>query len=427
MSGDKETMKENVEEREDMDMSVPEEETHEDSESIEDSIQEVSDYEEEIDQSNPVIEKKLVHKKRKIIGITLGSIVACVFVFALGVNFYLDYLVDKVNVLDPSKKLEYFPSETEEPEISDDPTTTDTPNQVIEQIHQQMDDNTMNNGLNGVLDEDYVYNVMLLGSDTRNEKAVGNTDAVILLSINKVTKKIYITSFMRDSYVTIPNYYKSRINTAFKKGPEVLFETMLSNFNIRVDKFVYINFFSFIDVIDELGGIEVDISKAEMKAMNKNFAEINHYLGAPEDDGVMTAYGVQNLSGKQALAYSRVRYLTGNDFARTERQRLVLEKMIAKVRNCNILELTGIADKVLELVTTNIPKSEIKSLLIDSISYLSYDVEQLRVPANGTYTGLEVRGDQVLGIDFKENIKYIGENIYGKVYEEEDKKEVKNN
>ena len=201
---------------------------------------------------------------------------------------------------------------------------------------------------------------------------------------------------------------------------------MLSNFNIKVDKFVYINFFSFIDVIDELGGIEVTVSEAEMKAMNKNFAEINHYLGDPEEDGVMTKSGVQTLSGKQALAYSRIRYLKGSDFARTERQRIVLEQMIEKVKDCNLLELTWLADKVLELVTTNIPKSEIKSLLLDSITYLKYDVEQLRVPMNGTYTPLEVRGTQVLGIDFKENIKYIGENIYGKVYEE-DKKEAKNN
>ena len=296
---------------------------------------------------------------------------------------------------------------------------TDSSEDVIALANATIDEHT-NNGFNGVLQDENVVNIMVVGSDTRKENSIGLTDVMILVSINKVSKEVHLTSFMRDTYVSIPGYGNDRLNTAFYHGSDVFFETMKTNFNIEIDKFVYINFFSFIDVIDALGGVEIDVTEKERVAMNTLFAEINKYLGDPKDSGVLEKSGQQVLTGKQALAWARVRKIAGSDFRRTERQRIVLEKVLEKVQELSVLELNDFADVVLPKVMTNMTYGEIEDMLLDAFTYLSYDIEQLRVPEDGTFSDVKIKGKEVLSIDFDKNIRMLGSEIYGKVYDTED-------
>lgn len=362
-------------------------------------------------ESNRTSKKK---KIIKIVMISVGSVAVLVGMIAIAVNLYIDRMLNKVNYV--SNNQSSFLVDDQEPEETDDPLATQTPEYLLNELEEK----NKNNGMNGVLDEDYVYNIMLLGSDTRSKKGIGATDVMVLLSINTKTKKMYLTSFMRDSYLQISGYNKARLNTAFRKGPEVLFQTLEDNFRIKVDRFVYINFYSFMDVIDEIGGIELDINSVEKTEMNKIFAEINRHMGDPINSGKLSYSGKQNVTGKQALAYARIRHnLKGNDFARTGRQRLVIEKIFDKIKGLSIFELTSLAETICPMITTNLTQAELKELILDSLTYFNYEIEQLRVPMDGGYMAIKINTKEMLGIDLEKNIKYIGSTIYGKTYEEE--------
>ena len=107
-----------------------------------------------------------------------------------------------------------------------------------------------------------VYNILLIGSDTRVQGEVGRSDAMILVSINQKTKRIYLTSFLRDCYVYLPGWGHTRLNHAFAyEGPALLEQTLEENFKVHVDKYVAVDFFSFMDVVDTLGGpVRLEVS-----------------------------------------------------------------------------------------------------------------------------------------------------------------------
>lgn len=350
--------------------------------------------------------------KKKLVIVSFSIILGLCVILYGGFRWWLRNKVSRVKTVtsEDIKKLGHDSSE-EEGENSG----TTSPADLIDKANATIDANT-NNGFNGELQDPNVMNIMVVGSDTRDSGKIGLTDVMILVSINKVSKQVYLTSFMRDTYVSIPGYSNNRLNTAFNKGSDTFFETMEQNFNIKIDKFVYINFYSFMEVIDEIGGITVDVTEAERTAMNQTFSEINRYLEDPEHSGEITRTGLQTLSGKQVLAWTRIRKKAGNDFKRTERQRIVLEKVLEKVKTMNIFELNEFADAVLPKVMTNMTYGEIESMLLYAFSYLSYEIVQQRIPADGTYEPVTIGRALMMSIDFEENIKLLGKTIYKKEY-----------
>lgn len=356
------------------------------------------------------INKHSINKKKLII-VSFSVILGLSVILYGGFRWWLRNKVSRVKTVtsEDIKKLGHDSSDDEE----DSGTTS--PEDLINKANATIDANT-NNGFNGELQDPNVMNIMVVGSDTRDSDKIGLTDVMILVSINKVSKQVYLTSFMRDTYVAIPEHSNNRLNTAFNKGSDTFFETMKKNFNIKIDKFVYINFYSFMEVIDEIGGITVDVTEAERTAMNQTFSEINRYLDDPEHSGEITKTGSQTLSGKQVLAWTRIRKKAGNDFKRTERQRIVLEKVLEKVKTMNIFKLNEFADTVLPKVMTNMTYGEIESMLLNAFSYISYDIVQQRVPADGTYEPVKIGSALMMSIDFEENIKLLGRTIYKKDY-----------
>lgn len=345
-------------------------------------------------------------KKAKKVKIAVVIVAALVLLLGGTGIFYFKHVIGKANYLTDEQIRAMAKDENNE---SVDPSKTETPEQAIQDINQNL---TAFNGLNQLLDRKNVYNIMLLGSDTREANTIGRTDTMILVSINKDTKKIYLTSFMRDCYVKIPGYGNNRLNTAFTKGSKVLFNALAENFGIKVDRYIYVNFFDFIDVVDKIGGIDVEINKTEMKQINKLFKEINKYLKVDKNDGKLTGYGKIHLTGKQTLAYARVRHLKGSDFNRTERQREVVDQLIKQLKSKNPLELNDLANKILPLVSTNLEQSELETLIMNALTYMTCDVVNQRIPNGNSWSEIYVRGACMLNVDLKKNRDFLASTIY---------------
>lgn len=257
-----------------------------------------------------------------------------------------------------------------------------------------------------------VKNILLIGSDERSAGDTKRSDAIILLSINEKKKKIVMTSFLRDSYVQIPGYGQQRINHSYQMGgPALLIQTIEENFKIGIDSYIKVDFFSFIDIIDCLGGIEIDVDADELNYVNLYVNEINTILGAPVGEQFLTESGVQTLNGRQALGYSRIRYI-GSDFQRTERQREVLTAIFQKAKHLNLSNMGELITEVVPDLTTNINDNKMTLMIMKAVLYLGYDIVQFRVPMDGTWSDFNANGQEVLSIDFDANINGLRQTIY---------------
>lgn len=264
-----------------------------------------------------------------------------------------------------------------------------------------------------VMHDPDVMNILLIGSDERGSVDTARSDAMIVLSINQNTKKIVMTSILRDSYVEIPGYGKQRINHAYQMGGEaLLIQTIEQNFKIGIDYYASVDFFSFMEIVDCVGGVEITVEAEEVQWVNAYVAELNNILGDPEGDQYIDGPGTRTLTGKQALAYSRIRYV-GTDFARTERQRTVLNAVIEKSKNANPIQLFRIINIVLPDVSTNMDDHAMTMTLFRSLSYLNYEIVENRIPMDGTWWNEDAGGQEVLGMDFAANIAGLQNTIYG--------------
>lgn len=265
-----------------------------------------------------------------------------------------------------------------------------------------------------------VFNLLLIGSDTRNSGSRGRADAMILVSVNKKEKAITVTSILRDIYLKIPGRdMNNRINAAYAYGgADLLLDTIEQNLKIKVDKYVIIDFYAFIDVIDAVGGVNVLVTEKDIPIINAYVMEINKLTGKDINCDCLEEAGSLLLNGKQALGYTRNRYV-GSDFTRTQKQREVLGLVYGKVKGLKLSGLTELMKRILPQVTTNLKEGEIFSLLLSLPSYIKYDIKQVTIPAKGSYKDMNIRGMAVLSIDFEKNIKILHESIYADEYKKQ--------
>ncbi len=262
--------------------------------------------------------------------------------------------------------------------------------------------------------DDNVTNILLIGLDTRSNRNTGRSDTMILLSINEKTNKITMTSFLRDIWVKIPGHDDNRLNTAHNKGgPNLLMETLRVNFGITVEKFVSVNFYSFINIIDALGGIDLELTEREVEIANKYIGDMNEELfDLPRSrDRIQGGAGMKHLNGKQALGYARNRYV-GSDFGRTGRQRKVLDQVFQKLKTQSALQLNNLLQEFLPQVSTNLTQGELGGLLLKAPGYLGYSLDSWSIPMDGTYKNETIHHSDVLVIDFDENIQELKRRAY---------------
>lgn len=239
-------------------------------------------------------------------------------------------------------------------------------------------------------------NILLVGLDSRKDNYTGRSDSMILCTINKKSKKFVMTSFLRDSYVTIPGHGKDKLNAAYALGgSSLLTNTIYENFGIVVDRVAVFNFLFVIDVIDYLGGVTVDVTADELPYLNMYIHDQNeelYNLANPNKGQINSGPGTYNLDGNQALGYARIRYV-GTDVARSERQRYVLSECIEKCKNLSSSQLNEMMTTFLPRIKTDLTSGDCLSLLTTLLRAGSYEMLSMAIPTDGTWKDAKV-GDQ---------------------------------
>ena len=171
-----------------------------------------------------------------------------------------------------------------------------------------------------------IINIALFGVDAVDGD-VGRSDSIMIATIDTVHKKLKLTSIMRDSYVAIDGHGNDKLNHAYAfGGPQLAIKTLNENFDLNIENFASVNFETLPKIIDELGGIELNIDADELEYINGYIAHLNNINGTSEP--AIESTGIQHVSGTQALAFCRIRYTSGGDYKRTERHREVLNRNI---------------------------------------------------------------------------------------------------
>lgn len=287
---------------------------------------------------------------------------------------------------------------------------------VVGKLYDKMHYETIESVERENLKDDGVINILLIGNDSRTNGEDGRSDAMILLSINSSTKKMYMTSLLRDMYVEIPGYKGNRLNAAYAYGgAELLMETIELNFGISVNRYMLVNFEAFANLVDAVGGVELELSSEEVEYVNAYLWEYNVLTNRPEGTDYMdtSLSGMIHLNGPQALAYTRNRYM-GTDFGRTERQRKVLGAIIKKAPKAMVTNSGELIDGLLPNLTTNLTKGECYRLGFVGAQALGYEIIQGSIPLEGTYKNATIRDMSVLEVDFDANKQYLQDVVYGK-------------
>lgn len=244
-----------------------------------------------------------------------------------------------------------------------------------------------------------IVNIMLVGQARREEEDSKLSDTMILVTINKETKTLTLTSFLRDLYVKLPNYKNhvcgmQRINVAYNLGwrwagdlggMEMLDQLILENFGVEVDHNVEINFESFKSLIDLMGGVTLDLTQAEADYINMT--------------GFNLQAGTNTLNGDAALEYARMRKSDGSDsdFHRTARQRNLITILLKRCMSMSLSEINDLLKTALPMVLTDMTDEEITTLMVELLPLLpELTIESVQIPAEGTYYGDMV---QIGGMD----------------------------
>ena len=286
----------------------------------------------------------------------------------------------------------------------------------VGEITENIDPSKMSATFRNALHEDGVYNILLVGVEAigNNSVASGRTDSIMIATINTKQKTLGLTSIMRDSYVTIPGYYDTKINAAFGHGGiNLLYETIAYNYNLRLDGSAIVSFKTFQKIIDELGGIDIEITPAEAQYLNTT-----NYVSKKSNRTLKP--GMNHMNGNQALGYARVRYratLDGSvdDFGRTSRHRRVMAAIFKEVKKSNPITLVKLLDTVFSQVQTDIKKSNASSYLAE-VMELSIDgvpLDNLRLPIDGSYQGAKINRQAVVTFDSAMNKDALANFVFG--------------
>lgn len=246
-----------------------------------------------------------------------------------------------------------------------------------------------------------VVNILFIGVDRRAEDISSRSDSMILFSIDKNNKKIKLTSFMRDTWVDIPDHGYAKLNASCTYGgAQLVMDTIEYNFNIHIDSYLLVDFDTFVSIVNKLGGVSVEISEPEAEYMrDKVHLDINSGSSV-------------HLNGKEALWYCRIRYLD-SDFMRTFRQRKVVSSIIKEAKDTNIIDLLNLVKAILPGIETDLDAFDLSKLSVGAaLKFIRYDIEQARVPADNTWENATKDGQSVLLADIGRNQKMLKEFLY---------------
>lgn len=257
------------------------------------------------------------------------------------------------------------------------------------------------------------WNILLLGGDSRSTSDYGRTDTIIILSVNLDKSLVKMTSVMRDTWVSIPGHSSNKINAAnVFGGPELAMEVINDNFGTEIEDYILVNMYDLVDIIDMVGGVDVEVTSAERKYVNSYAQEYLQNISSYSGETSLNETGMVHLNGLLATAYCRIRY-TDSDYVRVMRQQEVLLSVARQVQDMDVNDLMAIVDTLTEKISTNLEPEELKELSTAGLVMEIDDVEQNRIPVDGTFKSGTFDGTWMIKPDFEKNAELLHDFIYG--------------
>ena len=250
--------------------------------------------------------------------------------------------------------------------------------------------------------EDYVKTYLLFGIEEIGGAA--NTDAILLMSVNTKDNTIKLTSIMRDTYVEIPGYYSNKINSVYAhglktgdtlaeqrmNGGKLLTQVIEKTFNIEIEGFACVNFRAFQDIVDRLGGIDLELGKAEA-----SYLRTTNYISNPSYRTVQA--GWNHMNGNQVLGYCRVRKIVtlggeNADYGRTLRHRRVINAIVQQYKSLPITDMYSALKDCLGYIITDLNEEDFSTMLKNIVENKTFQVDQLRLPIDGKFKDSSKKG-----------------------------------
>ena len=255
-----------------------------------------------------------------------------------------------------------------------------------------------------------IINIALFGVDAVDGD-VGRSDSIMIATIDTVHKKLKLTSIMRDSYVAIDGHGNDKLNHAYAfGGPQLAIKTLNENFDLNIEDFASVNFETLPKIIDELGGIELEIDEDELEYVNGYTAHLNSINGTSEP--ALESAGLQHVSGTQALAYCRIRYTSGGDYKRTERHREVLTEIFKKIETMPVTSYPSLLLEILPMVNTSLTYNEILDLGTEVLKIGDSSMELERFPRDEYCEGKMIDGIYYLTFDKEVTVEQLHNYIF---------------
>jgi len=351
--------------------------------------------------------------KRKWI---VGGVLLFVLVFCGSVGLFVNSKLDRLNYDDGKIELEESVDEVRK-ELMEE-------SGLDEELLGSVEDLEMSDL--EIIDDEGIINILLLGTDERDFEFSdrARSDAILLLSLDLNKHTIKLVSIERG--LTVPyvledgSFGVDLISHCFNYGgADLVMKEVEECLRVRVDRYVRVNLNAFIKVIDVLGGVEVELTEKEANHLNefikKTHGEFLYFGDGEKEYHSNLKEGKNHLNGPMALAYARLRSIDSNWY-RIVRQRNVIAGCLNSLRNANISTLNNLCDEILPLVKTNFTKKEITQLMLQVPNFISADIEQMTIPAEGTFSKKEGAGGMsVYAPIFKDNAIILQEFFYGEV------------
>lgn len=248
---------------------------------------------------------------------------------------------------------------------------------------------TMQSGDNfdSLLSKDYksdseITNILLMGTDERPGEEVSRSDSMMILTVDTKHKSLKLTSLGRDTYVNIKGHGKQKLTHAYAYGKaDLLIDTVESNFNLDIQHFAQVNFYSFMDIVDALGGVDVKIEEGEIHELNKFINETYNWDKKAHKEKIkyIDKPGTHHLNGYQALSFSRIRKNDGT-MERDSRQRQVIQSMVNKLSTLSVTRYNKLMESILPYVKTNMSPTEILGTAKDILSIGNMTLKSMQFP-----------------------------------------------
>lgn len=331
--------------------------------------------------------KKFSRKKKIVISVI--SVILGLIIGAVGTTYYI--------AMNQLGKMTYTPLTPEEKELEID-TKIYTPEK--ENVYDQY------------------RNIMLIGVDARDPDEGSRSDVMMIATMDKKHNKIKLASLMRDMIVDMEGkgpmkgQNQDRLNHTYAYGKAPLtVKTVNANFKTNIKDFVKVDFFGMEKIIDYVGGVDIELKQSEIKVLNSYISEVSK-IEKDENPPYLQSGGKQHLSGRQAVAYARIRYIGNGDYERTARQRKVLTALVGKLAGLNPLELNNAIGELMPYVETSLDKGTILSLAKDVVTHGMSKVEQMRLPIDNHNKVIYPNGVYFIGWDKEPNLEALHKFIY---------------